>query len=130
MNSSSAQESYSITYTDTISDVITITGSDLGYDPTSCHTITLPTTPSVTYTSGASYTIGSGLTVGGISTIDISSIQITLPIEWENSWPEWSRIEKMCEEYPALKIAFEKFKTTYKLVRDDYDTPPEKRIKP
>jgi hypothetical protein len=36
----------------------------------------------------------------------------------------------MCEQYPGLKIAFEKFKTTYYLVKDDYDTPEDKRPKP
>jgi len=36
----------------------------------------------------------------------------------------------MCDEYPGLKIAFEKFKTTYKLVKDDYDTPKDKRKTP
>ena len=53
-----------------------------------------------------------------------------MPQEFIDCFPEWSRVEKMCEEYPGLKIAFEKFKTTYKLVRDDYDTPKDKRLKP
>lgn len=140
MNNSSAQESYSITLNDdqlsalTTTDTITLNGSSCyaSYDPSSCHTITLNTSPSFTtvYTggtssSGATYTIGSG-----ISSIDISSLQINLPVEWVTCFPDWARIEKMCEEYPALKIAFEKFKTTYKLVQDDYDMPPNKRIKP
>ena len=139
MNNSSAQESYSITLNDdqlsalTTTDTITLTGSSYTtYDPSACHTITLNTSPSFTTvysggtsSSGATYTIGTG-----ISSIDISSLQINLPIEWVTCFPDWARIEKMCEEYPALKIAFEKFKTTYKLVQDDYDMPPNKRIKP
>jgi hypothetical protein len=50
--------------------------------------------------------------------------------EWVDSFPAWSRVEKMCDEYPGLKIAFEKFKTTYNLVKDDFDLPPEKKVKP
>jgi hypothetical protein len=53
-----------------------------------------------------------------------------MPQEFVDSFPEWARVEKMCEEYPGLKIAFEKFKTVYKLVKDDYDTPKDKRPKP
>jgi hypothetical protein len=36
----------------------------------------------------------------------------------------------MCDEYPGLKIAYEKFVTTYKLVKDHYDTPEDQRPKP
>jgi hypothetical protein len=50
--------------------------------------------------------------------------------EWVDGFPEWERIQGMCNEYPGLKIAFEKFKTTYKLVKDDYDTPKDKRKTP
>jgi hypothetical protein len=52
------------------------------------------------------------------------------PEEFVDSFPEWSRIEDMCKQYPGLRIAFEKFKTTYYLVKDDYDTPEDKRPKP
>ena len=74
-----------------------------------------------------------GISAQSIDTITISNLNDfnwMAPTEWVNGFPDWGRIEKMCNEYPALKIAFEKFKTTYKLVQDDYDTPPEKRIKP
>jgi hypothetical protein len=47
--------------------------------------------------------------------------------EFVNCFPDWGRMQKMCEEYPGLKIAFEKFKTTYYLVKDHYDTPEDKR---
>jgi len=32
--------------------------------------------------------------------------------DWINQFPDFDKIQKMCEEYPGLKIAFEKFKTT------------------
>ena len=62
--------------------------------------------------------------------IDTSTFQINIPEEWVNCLPDFNRIEKMCEEYPGLKIAYEKFKTTYKLVADHYDTPKDKRPRP
>ena len=68
------------------------------------------------------------VTIGG--TIDSSSFTINFPNEWVNCFPEFNRIERMCEEYPGLKVAYEKFVTTYKLVADHYDTPKDKRPKP
>jgi hypothetical protein len=91
------------------------------------------------YTSPTTYTIPtlttsqistlSGSTISSIS-IDTSAFTINLPEEWVNCFPEFSRIEKMCEEYPGLKIAYEKFKTVYKLVKDHYDTPEDQRPRP
>jgi hypothetical protein len=67
--------------------------------------------------------------IGDIGDISLTSNDITFnfPEEWVDSFPEWDRIQQMCNEYPGLKIAFEKFKTTYKLVKDDYDTPKDNR---
>ena len=82
----------------------------------------------MSYAAGPTYTITSG--TPSISTIDISSISgVFTNAEWESRFPEWDRVQKMCEEYPGLKIAFDKFKTTYKLVKDHYDTPVDKRPK-
>ena len=88
----------------------------------------------ITITGGGSgYTIGSGISATG--TINIGSItsgaggdsdwsySIT---EFVNSFPDFNRVQKMCETYPGLKIAYEKFVTTYKLVKDDYDNPNKK----
>ena len=141
MSTSSAPKVSSITLDDITTDTITLTGSS-GYD-----TITIdpsysyqysPTTTTVgsgiTSISGAAgaYTI-SGLTtaqVNTISSISISDFKINLPEEWVNCFPSFDRIEKMCKEYPGLKIAYEQFKTVYALVRDDYDTPEDQRVKP
>jgi len=75
------------------------------------------------------------LTTAQISTlnnisIDTSSFKINLPEEWVDTFPDFNRVQKMCEEYPGLKIALEKFKTVYKLVKDHYDTPEDKRPRP
>ena len=47
--------------------------------------------------------------------------------EWKNSFPDWSRVQDMCEYYPGLKIAFENFKVFYEMVKDDYDNPTPKK---
>lgn len=118
MNISSAQSNCSITS----SDVITI-------DLSSITTSAIDTSSIGTITIGNSGSVGIGTTYQGTYTTDFSNIW-TAPIEWQDSFPAWDRVQKMCDMYPGLKIAFENFKTTYNLVKDDYDTPPEKRIKP
>lgn len=122
MTNSSAQQTYSIT----LDDNITID------QPTTylTDTIVLSSVPTVN-----SVYIGTGGGYSNIGTVSISNTDTEYTInwgneEWVNSFPEWDRIEEMCKEYPGLKIAFEKFKTTYKLVKDDYDTPKDKRKKP
>ncbi len=109
-------------------------------DTTMNSSINYVSSPSYTF-SGNTVTISTGLTGGGtissltasqISGLTISDISTynIYPVEWETCFPDFDRIEKMCKEYPGLAIAFDKFKTTYKLVRDDYDTPKNKRPKP
>lgn len=144
MNNSSQQASCSITSSDTIdisgiiaqdistilSDTITITGSSYTSD-----TIVLDLSntgaanTSFGYTSG---TISTGISNVAIGQLHPSDISFTWksPEEFIDAFPDWERVEKMCREYPGLKIALEKFKTTYNLVKDDYDTPKDKRIKP
>ena len=117
-----------------MTDTITLTGTGNtlytgaglgGYNPSDTITIS---------GGGSGYTIGSGLTSSG--TISISTVGAgtgfnwTMPNEWDGCFPDWDRIQKMCKEYPALAIAFEKFKTTYQLVKDHYDTPEDQRPLP
>jgi lipoprotein-anchoring transpeptidase ErfK/SrfK len=87
------------------------------------------------YATGSSGTIsiGAGLTATTISSLtaeQIASFTYQMPVEWKDKFPDWDKVQKMCEEYPGLKIAFEKFQTIYKLVVDHYDTPEDKRPKP
>jgi len=106
----------------------------------------------ISSTSGSSYYYNTGAGIGGSgSTITISgggtsvgSIGIGntftiggagVDFKWHNEefvdcLPSLDRIKAMCEEYPGLKIAYEKFVTTYKLVKDHYDTPEDKRPLP
>jgi len=130
VSTSSAQNTSSITFDNL--DTITLTSStgSPSWDVGGTYTISTSCIPT-------SYSFTSGMTVGGaastfgsISTIDSSSFTINLPEEWVNCLPDFDRVEKMCKEYPGLAIAFEKFKTVYKLVKDDYDTPKNKRPRP
>lgn len=98
---------------------ITLTGSSPtfsygGGSPSTCYTISTPGINCHTT----------------LNTISISDIWSNSEEEWIHKFPELERVKKMCEEYPGLAIAFEKFKTVYKLVADDYDTPKNKRAKP
>ena len=86
-------------------DTITITSP--GYSFSSSDTITFNNN---CYTSANGYAIPT-LTTAQISTlspsissisIDTSGYQINFPEEWVNCFPEFARIEKMCEEYLSL----------------------------
>ena len=84
--------------------------------------------------NATSYTISGsgGGAMGGTYTIGNVSAST---FSWKNQefvdcMPDYNRIEKMCKEYPGLAVAFEKFKTVYKLVKDHYDTPADQRPKP
>jgi hypothetical protein len=146
MSNSSAQQTYSITSSDTITfDSITLdTSTWNNMSSATGHTDTITISNGGTsyaiggagnyttsyYTGGAGATVGGITNIGSISSIDTSAFKISLPEEWVDCFPDFKRIEKMCEEYPGLKIAYEKFVTTYKLVADHYDTPEDKRPKP
>ena len=41
--------------------------------------------------------------------------------EFVTHLPTMEKIEKMCEQYPGLKKAYEHFVFAYKLIRQDYD---------
>ena len=69
-------------------------------------------TGSVTIPSGG-YTSVTSVSMPTITVADIQGSMFTWGNEFDNRFPDWDRIQKMCDEYPGLKIAFEKFKTTY-----------------
>jgi hypothetical protein len=68
------------------------------------------------YTTASSWTSIGDLT---IDTIDLGNITIT-PVEFEDNMPSVAKVEDMCNEYPALQIAYENFKTIYKMVHQDW----------
>lgn len=126
MKITSAQPTYSTTSSN---DTITITGFDssaLGYYNTTTGNVTISSTgsgytPTIVTGAGISpstITINTGAVSGGIT----SGYSWAYPEEWDGCFPDWKRVQDMCKQYPALNISFEKFKTTYKLVRDEYDS--------
>ena len=44
------------------------------------------------------------------------------PKPFENSVPSLEEIDKVCQEYPSLKIAYEKFKNVWRICYEDYRT--------
>ena len=114
MSTSSLPEDYSITLNDTIS---IDTSSWSSYNLIGANTVTI-----TSGAAGSSYHIGSSDTI----TLDTSNIWNS-PREWDNSFPEWDRIQEMCKHYPSLEIALRNFKVIYELVKDDYDNPVPKK---
>jgi len=112
------------------SDTITITtDGDMSYSHSdtynSINTISLPSIsiggqPTYSLTSGSPTTI----TLNGV---DTSHFTYDFHKEWQNCFPQWTRVQDMCKEYPGLKIAFENFKVFYEMVKDDYDNPTPKK---
>jgi len=115
-------------------DISTISGT------TSTITVTAPTNANIgdvwidTNSMNTNvYTIeNSWINIGDITadTIDLSSITTIQPVEFEDTMPTVAKVEDMCNDYPALKKAYENFKTIYKMVhqdwqgRQDADEPP------
>ena len=125
MTISSAQVDCSITSSDTIT-LTNSTASSIYYTGNGIGNVTISNGGYSINTGGA----GSTVTLGGAGSVTASSFIWKTPEEFVDSLPDFDRVQKMCEEYPGLKIAYEKFVTTYKLVKDDYDTPKDKRPKP
>ena len=105
-------------------DTITLTSN--AYD-------TMAGTNIITIGNATGYTISgsgsAGTAMGG--TYTIGNVNAST-FSWKNEefvdcMPDINRIENMCKEYPGLAIAFEKFKTTYNIVKDDYDNPKDKK---
>lgn len=121
MTTSSQPTDCSTTYTINSNDTISI-------DLSAIQTTTIGTIDFSNYNMNSS--VG-GISISPIDTITIGSSDSSytniweIETEWDNSFPEWNRVQDMCKKYPGLQIAFEKFKTVYKLVKDDYDAPKD-----
>jgi hypothetical protein len=129
MTTSSVQTDYLTISSDTIDALTNVTisnGTGSSYYYTGAG-IGAASTSTITISSGGTSSSSSGFTIGGAGT---STFNWKTPEEFVDAFPDYSRIQDMCNEYPALKIAFEKFKTTYKLVKDHYDTPEDQRPLP
>jgi hypothetical protein len=76
--------------------------------------------------SSGTYTIDSSATVS-LNDINTSTFTWKMPEEFVDAFPDYERVQRMCNQYPGLKIAYEKFATTYNIVKDDYDHPKDKK---
>src|SRR6056300_663029 len=90
-------------------DTITIT-TDIDLDDYCVNTIDISTISTSTITTGID---------DWISTDDFS-ITLSEPIEFEDHMPNVEKVEDMCNDYPALRQAYEKFKTIYAMVHQDW----------
>ena len=137
MTISSVPPAYSITSSDTITLTssgtlgnITIgSGTGSSYYYTNGAGTGGFSTDTITISNGGTSNWGAGNNINTITTSDLT-FNWNLNEEFVNCLPDFDRIQKMCKEYPGLKIAYEKFVTTYKLVKDHYDTPEDQRPKP
>ena len=103
-----------------------------GWDPVWDELI-VDTTLDIDINHHYSHTIDPTLTTTTVSTIaDVTfeDINFTLnPKEFVDYMPGVEKIESMCKEYPALKEAWENFRTMYEMVHQDWldnsdDAPP------
>lgn len=100
-------------------DTVTISLSDFDESGMNCEDV---------YTLTASSMDVSNITTSTIDTsafddlISIDDLTITLndPVEFEDRMPDVSKVEDMCNDYPALAQAYDKFKTMYALVHQDW----------
>lgn len=128
MSTSFQPQHYSITSSDTIT-LTDIQSVPYTWAGTSTGVIAqdITSVPITLYSNGAT---GSTITISG-SGVGIGSSSYTNTWlnqeEFVNTFPDFERVKKMCETYPGLKIAYEKFATTYRLVKDDYDNPNTKK---
>ena len=98
-------------------DTITVTLTDFDESGMSCDNI---------------YTLTDTISSVSTTTIDTSAfdelisldgdITLTLnqPVEFEDEMPDVAKVEDMWNDYPALAQAYEKFKTMYALVHQDW----------
>lgn len=93
------------------------TGSSgtITWDTSSMSDITLTSTDNLTID------ISDYVTIEG-DTINLEDIVFNIdnPVEFEDCMPDVSKIEDMCNDYPALQQAYEKFKTIYAMVHQDW----------
>ena len=109
MNISSAQGSYSITSSDTVTIDTGVIAQDIS--------LVYPDVITLSGSNDNTITIDSSV---------FSNIWVTA-VPFENDFPDWDSVQQMCQKYPGLKIAFEKFKTSYYLVKDDWEQKQRKQ---
>ena len=99
-------------------DAVTITLSDL--DESGITITSTMAEPTIDISSITTSTVDTSAFDDLFSSEADFSITLNEPIEFEDFMPEVAKIEDMCNDYPALAQAYEKFKTMYALVHQDW----------
>ena len=103
---------------DHVGDTITISMSDLDESGMSCdYNYTL--TPTMDVSNITTSTIDTSV-IDDLIAMDDITITLNEPVEFEDHMPDVSKVEDMCNNYPGLAQAYEKFKTMYSLVHQDW----------
>tara|TARA_B100000035_G_scaffold171485_1_gene146295 strand:- start:373 stop:720 length:348 start_codon:yes stop_codon:yes gene_type:complete len=100
-------------------DTITITTDDLDESGFTYSIDTpSPSISSITIDKGYTSTIDDLIDLNGDMTFDFETLNT--PVEFEDTMPEIAKIEDMCNDYPALSNSYEKFKSIYAMVHQDW----------
>jgi hypothetical protein len=97
-------------------DIITVTTSPKDTGETYTHSLTLNSTFDVTTIDNTA--IDDLIDLNGDMTFDFETLNT--PVEFEDTMPEIAKIEDMCNDYPALSNSYEKFKSIYAMVHQDW----------
>ena len=95
--------------------------TDFNYTANTGNNTVTASTVSVPYGFGASSVTTTGIDFEADAMKGVNFEDYKLPILFEDVMPEMHRVKEMCELYPTLDIAFQKFKNIYNIVVDDYD---------
>ena len=99
-------------------DAITITLTDFDESGMSCDNIYTLSDTTVSTTTVDTSAFDELISLDGDITFDLRSVN--QPVEFEDEMPDVAKVEDMCNDYPALAQAYEKFKTMYALVHQDW----------
>ena len=90
--------------------------------------ISYDTTPAIAGESDSSYTVSFDASTN-YGTVTAPSTPISINIgndDWDiksKNWPSEMCIKGMIDQFPSLKIQYDKFMTVYNLVKDEYEEP-------
>ena len=99
----------------------TVYQTDFNYTANTGNNTVTASTVTVPYGFGSSSVTTTGIDFEADAMKGVNFEDYKLPILFEDIMPEMHRVKEMCELYPTLDIAFQKFKNIYNIVVDDYD---------